>query len=117
MSEAAAVQLSLQDPPGWKPGDLIPSRGASRCYGCHFPWWAARSYHSVPTDETGRSHMFALCQHCWDHTGTDERLTAYRWLIDQWVAMGTPADQAEQEWVIASAYIRAAGSADPKDPR
>lgn len=86
--------------PGWKVGDLIPSRGFARCYGCHYPWWAASQTHSVVVSEDGMSSAFAMCECCWAAATLEERLTAYRWLVQaQWGDANA--------WRVCRAAIRA----------
>lgn len=90
----------IDRPPGWKVGDLIPSRGCGRCYGCHYPWWAASRTHSVAVTEDGMKSAFAMCERCWAAATLEGRLAAYRWLVlMQW------GDAAA--WWVCEAAIRA----------
>jgi hypothetical protein len=93
--------------PGYRPADLIPSRGYARCYGCHRPWWAIPDDgYSVPY-AASRSAS-AMCTGCWESSTLDERLAAYRWLADQWRKW---EDDFDEVWpaMRSAIYLGSAG--------
>lgn len=73
----------IDDPPGWKWGDLIPGFGHSRCFRCHRPWWLTHP-HDVSYTGTGTSAFFVMCHPCWSVSPLGLRLEAAEWLARQW---------------------------------
>lgn len=99
----------MNRPPGWRWGDLIPSRGHARCYGCHRPWNVTRGHVSVSYSPT-RSQS-TLCPPCWEGSTVDERVEAHLWACDEWAWMEARSEVKSPEHVpaeVAAARIEQA---------
>lgn len=71
---------------------MAPSN--SWCGRCGIPW---RFVDHHPTKYNDQRSCFALCEGCWTLLGSPEaRIEYYKWLIDWWEELGSPASMEEQ---------------------